>query len=175
MTRLARLVLLVTLPLVSAAKAKEDDKGPSPDVPEAAQLKVYVGKFQLEVSEPIKAKGVVEGKWVHDGRFVQQSFTLKDEKGTLSFTGTNLFTFDTKRKLFRSWRFFSSGDAIEFTGIWDEAKQTMTRNAPDPNDTGTLRMVGVFDKSGSQVWTIFKDDSKGKVETEIRGTHTPIK
>lgn len=70
---------------------------------------------------------------------------------------------------------FSSGDAIEFTGIWDEAKQTMTWNAPNPNDTGALRMVGVFDKSGSQVWTIFKDDSKGKVEPEIRGTHTPIK
>ncbi len=153
----------------------DDPKGPSPDVPEAAQLKVYVGKFKLEVTEPIKASGEVEGKWALDGRYVQQTFTLKDDKGHLAITGTNIFTFDKKKNMYRSWRFFSNGDTADFTGIWDAQKQSMTWTEPNPDNKGMLRMVGTFDKSGAQVWVITMEDSSGKVETEIRGSHTPIK
>lgn len=170
-----RIAFLVPLVLGFQAFGFEDPKGPSPDVPEAAQLKVYVGKFKMEVTEPIKATGEVEGKWALDGRYVQQTFTLKDDKGNLAITGTNMFTFDKKKNMYRSWRFFSNGDTADFTGIWDAEKQVMTWTEPNPDNKGTIRMVGTFDKSGTQIWVITAEDSTGKVETEIRGSHTPIK
>lgn len=170
-----RIAFLVPVVLGFQAFGFEDPKGPSPDVPEAAQLKVYVGKFKMEVTEPIKATGEVEGKWALDGRYVHQTFTLKDDKGILAITGTNMFTFDKKKNMYRSWRFLSNGDTADFTGIWDAEKQVMTWTEPSPDNKGTIRMVGTFDKSGTQIWVITAEDSSGKIETEIRGSHTPIK
>lgn len=171
-----RFVLGFGLLLATTLKAAPPtDGGPNPDVPELAELKMYVGKFQVEVVEPSDIRGQAEGEWIHNGRFVKQSFYVKNNQGSEVLNGTHIFTYDDKKKQYRCWRFYSNGISHEATGTWDAAHKTMTWVGPDPDSSGTLRMVSTFDKEGGQTWSVSKEDPNGRTDGQIKGKHTPIK
>lgn len=160
---------------ISKDPPKEDKIGPNPEIPQLNELKGYVGKYKIEVTEPFKFSGTAEGEWVQDGRFVKQSMRAENDQGNLALTGTHIFTYDQQKKAYRSWRFYSNGNVYEAQGLWDNETKTMTWTGPDADSPGTMRMIGTFDKEGNQTWKMIKEDPNGRVEGEIKGKHTLIK
>lgn len=154
----------------------EDKAGPNSEVPELNELKVYAGKFKIEVMEPVQLTGTAEGEWIHDGRFIKQSFKLEGLPNNQVLTGTHLFTFDTRKKAYRCWRYYSNGFIYEAQGAWDEKEKTMTWTGPDADTAGTMRMTSTFDKDGNQTWKLTKEDPNGRPEDgAIKGKHTVVK
>ncbi len=154
----------------------EDAQGPNAEVPELNVLKVYAGKFKIEVLEPALFSGSAEGEWVLDGRFVKQSFKLENDQSKQLLTGTHLFTYDIHKKAYRCWRYYSNGFIYEAQGAWDEKEKTMTWTGPDADSPGTMRMASTFDKEGNQTWKLTKEDPNGRVQGgEVKGKHILIK
>jgi hypothetical protein len=124
------LLLLIGLPVLGLFSPAMSVGQPLPkDIPELKVLQRWVGKWQVDVTikkgplypKGVSTKGAAQNtEWVLGGRYIQLNFQ-KD-----LYQQTYLITYDLNQKAYRQWLFDSAGQAIEFTGKWNETTQTMT-------------------------------------------------
>jgi len=100
-------------------------------VAELKKLDVFVGKWRTsETMNPGefapaggKGEGTAELTWRLEGRFVHSAYASRGTTG--AFEGTALMTYDTDKKVYRSWWFDSRGTGEEYRGNWDGEKLVM--------------------------------------------------
>ena len=153
---------------------------PAPDVPELKVLNHYVGRWTGELTtKPVgtvpggTSKGSSQSEWVHDGRFVRQTWTLDGGPTFPKMSGSTMMTYDPGRKTYRGWTFFSNGHTSESTGTWDARTRTMTWSARDAHTGLTTTTTATFTADGTtEQWTIVEKDRAGKVVGDTSGTNT---
>jgi len=153
-----------------------DEKLPFAGPPSPEELQVLaplIGEWNsklearpsLQDKEGYTAKGQATGQWLHNRHFIRLEGTTTGSK----FRGdsTVLYSYDTKKKVYRRWLFSSSGLATESEGQWDKDNRTMTWKALNlaPNVTGTLSDVVTEDRIETTV--LFKTDD-GKVLVDVK-------
>ncbi len=146
----------------------------SEKVPELKALDRYVGSWDVEVTSPGSplTKGHSSTKWVLGGRFLQGTGELRSQDGSTVVKVTTLMTFDTARKVYRSWTFMSDGSSFESEGTWKEATRELSSSSRKDSSTGGFTSKSVFVEDGVENWNMeFKDD-KGKVVSQIAGKNT---
>jgi hypothetical protein len=154
--------------------------GPAKDVPELQVLEHWVGTWDDDVTfkpnadlpKGRHAKGSVTAEWILDGRFVQQIATLQPDDAAPAMKVMMLMTYDARKKVYRSWMFFSSGVVRELEGQWDAKSRTMTSTSCDAQTGGTMTITATFAEDGVERWTIVEKDRDAKVLAEIAGTNT---
>jgi hypothetical protein len=169
-------VVLASMSLAAGARA-DAPQGPSKDVPELQVLKHWIGVWDVEMTvkpnadlpRGMRAKGATTAEWVLDGRFVQQTGTLKPDDGSPAMQVTTLMTYDPRKKVYRSWMFFSTGSVSESEGQWDEKARTMTSTSRDAESGRTTTIKAVFTEDGSESWSFVERDREGKVVSETAG------
>ena len=167
----------------ASATAADAPQGPSKDVPELQVLNHWVGKWDDDMTvkpnaalpKGMRAKGPVTAEWVLNGRFVQQTATLEPDDGAPAMKVTTLMTYDPRKKVYRSWMFFSTGAVSESEGRWDEESRTMTSTSRDPESGADTTIRATFAADGTENWSIVEKDREGKVLSETIGTNTPRK
>lgn len=167
----------------AAAWAADAPQGPAPGVPELQVLNHWMGTWDDEMTtkpnaglpQGMHGKGPVVAEWVLDGRFLQQSATLKPDGDAPATKVTTMMTYDPERKVYRSWMFFSSGVVRECVGRWDEKTRTMTSLSRDGERGATMTITATFGDDGAETWTIVEKDRDAKILAEISGKSTPHK
>jgi hypothetical protein len=151
-------------------------EGPSKEVPELEPLNHYAGNWGSEmtikgIEKPIKA--TVEGKWIHNGLFLQQTWRTEAEGDMPSRSGTTIMTYDPRKKAYRSWSFNSAGGMFESQGAWDAKARTMTWTMRDTDSGATMTTKATFAEDGNgETWSIVEKDGEGKVRGEFHGKNT---
>jgi hypothetical protein len=182
MNKFVAVIVFTSVRLASATEADTPSE-PAKDVPELQVLNHWVGKWDGEMTvkpnagspNGIQAKGAVAAEWVLNGRFVQQTSTAEAGDGVPAMKVTTLMTYDTRRRVYRSWMFFSSGAVTESDGRWDEKSRTMTSTSRDAESGGTGTITATFAADGTERWRIIEKDRDGKVVSEATGKNTPRK
>jgi hypothetical protein len=152
-------------------------KGPSPEVPELQPLNEWVGMWdtQMKVMPNAdlpnggSAKGVASAEWIHDGRFLRQTWSMKSAQGVPLMTGSTVMTYDPRKKVYRSWSFYSSGFVGDGQGVWDSTTRTMTWTSHDAEDGRTMITKASFATPGTENWSIVEQDRGGRVIAETTG------
>jgi von Hippel-Lindau disease tumor supressor len=148
--------------------------------PELDVLSQFVKQFDtaMEVKyggETFKSQGSSEGRWIHDGQFVRQTWSLEPSAATPAMNGSSIMAFDPSEKAYRRWSFISTGPVEESRGEWDAKTRTITWTA-DGNELGGKTITkSAFDDNGRETWSIRFQDADGRVATEVRGISTPRK
>jgi hypothetical protein len=123
----ARFLLAAALAFAVVAQAETPP-------PELDALKLYAGKWDVAVTDNASVKGEANGQWILEGRFLQQSWSL--DTGTPDapkLSGTTLMTYDSTKRIYRAWHYFSNGSFAEADGTWDEASRlSRGRDATPP-------------------------------------------
>jgi hypothetical protein len=179
MSRLVALVLSASLILGSTAVA-EPPQGPSKPIPELRVLDHWVGAWDVEltvkpnadVPKGMHAKGTVTAEWILQGRFLQQIGDLEPGDGSPGMQVKNLMTYDPRKKVYRSWMFFSSGLVIESEGTWDERSRRLTSTSRDAERGTTTTTQATFAEDGTESWSMISKDRTGKVVEETIGKNT---
>lgn len=140
------------------------------DVPELKVLRHYVGEWDVKISEHEELNAVVKAKWILDGRFVQQTSTIKDASGDVVMVLTTLMTYDTGKKTYRSWSFTSAGTTSEGVASWDEESKTMTTRGEE-DDGGSTTITATFAKDGEEHWSIATENVSGGAASVITGVN----
>lgn len=172
------LIALLSLASVSFARAADRANGPAPDVPELKVLNYWVGKWDDELTvKPIgdvrggTSKGPSVSEWVHEGRFVRQTWAFDGSATVPKLSGSSMMTYDPQKKVYRTWTFFSNGYVSEATGNWDAKTRTMTSTTRDGDLTTTT--IATFAADGkTEQWSIVTKDQAGKTYSDTRGTNT---
>ena len=172
--------IVLTSFCLAASVRGEAPQGPSKDVPELQVLKHWIGTWDVEMTtrpnadlpRGMRAKGPTTAEWVLDGRFVQQSGTLKPDDGSPALQATTLMTYDPRKKVYRSWMFFSTGFVSESEGKWDEKTRTLTSTSRDAESGTTTTTKATFAEDGTESWSIVSKDREGKVVNETTGKNT---
>jgi hypothetical protein len=161
-------LMAVGVPLVVRA----DENGPSKDVPELQVLQNYVGTWDVKVTGDEVASGVDTARWILGGRFLEQSGFVVSENGTNRVEVTTLYTFDTTKKVYRSWSFLSTGNTSQAEMTWDARIKTMT-SVTRPNADGVRSAITAdFSESGKERWKFVFTDRAGKAVGEMSGVNT---
>jgi hypothetical protein len=155
-------------------------RGPSADVPELQPLNLWAGTWDSELTvkpnadlpKGGKAKGTATAEWIHDGRFLRQTWAMDSADGIPKMNGSTLMTYDTRKKTYRSWSFFSTGVASEAEGVWDAKARKMTWTSRDAESGQTTVTTATFGADGSETWSIVAKDRDGKVVNEVNGKNT---
>jgi hypothetical protein len=158
---------LLAAALVSAAMARADSPPPELDA-----LKLYAGKWDVAVTDNATAKGEASGQWILEGRFLQQSWSL--DAGTpdaAKLSGTTMMTYDTKKRVYRAWHYFSSGAFAEADGTWDEASRTFTWTGRD-GTRGTTIVTKASFEGDVEKWSIVTTKDSGEPVSSFGGTNT---
>jgi hypothetical protein len=182
MSRFMALVLFAGI-AVGSATAADTPSEPAKDVPELQVLNHWVGKWDDEMTikpnagfpNGMRAKGTVTAEWVLDGRFVQQTAAAESGDGFPGMKVTSLMTYDPRKKVYRTWTFFSTGATTESEGRWDEKSRTMTSTSRNAENGGTAIITATFAADGSERWSIVEKDRGGNVVAETTGKNTPRK
>jgi len=152
---------------VSAGEA-----GPAKDVPELQVLQNYVGTWDVKVAGNELAKGEDTAHWILGGRFLEQSGFVVSENGTNRVEITTLYTFDTTKKVYRSWSFLSTGTSSQAEMTWDARTKTMTSVTRPNADGGRSTITADFSESGKERWKFVFTDRDGKAVGEMSGVNT---
>ena len=172
MTRFSKVAAIVTCLVSLAAGGNADTR--SDEVPELKVLDRYIGYWDVEVTTPGLPfkKGHSSTKWVLGGRFIQGTGELQSQDGAIVVKVTTLMTFDTAKKVYRSWTFMSDGSSFESEGTWKETSRELASASRKDSTSGGFTSTSVFAEDGVENWKLeFKDD-KGKVVNEITGKNT---
>lgn len=166
------IAIVALLALFSAAiRGYGEDSGPSPAIPELQILNHYVGNWDVTLfgaDSGSSMKGESSAKWVLDGRFVEQNGVLKSNDGNRLAIRT-LYTYDSEKRVYRSWSFISSGSVTESEATWDSKTKTMTSlTRPDPNGNKT-RIIADFSAAGVENWRFLSLDRNGQQVSEFSG------
>jgi hypothetical protein len=164
---------------VGQAQAQQEGSGPSPEVPELAALSGLIGQWdcKLEV-KPLEGatkggvrEGNAKGEWIHNGRFLRQTWNMEAAGAVPSMSGSAIMTYEPVKKTYRSWHFVSDGSTREGTGTFDEKTKTMTWTERDSNG---FRLVtkSSFPEPGIENWSITVTDVDGKVVDDLKGKNT---
>jgi hypothetical protein len=166
-------VLTVSIPatILSCQVNASDDvaEGPASEVPELQLLNLYAGQWEDEIAGRPDVKRTEVGEWILRGRFLRQSWSTESTDGAPPASGLTLMTFDTDRKVYRSWAFLATGSVIENEGVWDPVTKTFTwgHRVPESSETVTTRTS--FVDESVQSWSIVKTDAQEKVLREVAG------
>jgi hypothetical protein len=165
-------LLLFGFPVLAA-----DPPGPAKEVPELKPLANYVGKWSTESTLKFEGqpetsfKGQGAAEWIHDGRFVRQSWTIDGTKEMPGLNGSVIFTYDVEKKTYRGWNFMSNGFFSQSEGTFDPKTRTFTWTAHGSAGETTITKAS-FAEEGKEKWTIVTTDRAGKVLMDMRGTST---
>jgi len=182
MNKLVTFTLFAGIAL-SSATAADTPSEPAKDVPELQVLNHWVGKWDDEITvkpnaglpNGMRAKGTVVAEWVLNGRFVQQTAIMEPSDGHPVLKATSLMTYDPRKRVYRTWMFFSTGTVTETEGQWDEKSRTMMSKGRDAESGVTTAVTATFAADGSERWSIIEKDRYGKVVGETVGKNTPRK
>lgn len=160
--------------LLSAIALPATAADPAEKVPELKALASYVGEWDTVVTskDPPFVKGTSTGKWVLDGRFIQQEWAAQDKDGATVAKGTMLATYDPDMKAYRLWTFMSDGAASEGTGTWDPKAKVLTCTTAKDTNGMTTKTTADFSVDGVETWAITTTDGTGKVVFEMAGKNT---
>ncbi|MBC8114370.1 MAG: DUF1579 family protein [Candidatus Saccharimonas sp.] len=162
-------VSLVTI--AGAAAVFADDAGPAKDVPELQALQHYHGTWDVAVTDNEFSTGESTARWILGGRFLEQAGVMHSKDGK-EIGVTTLFTFDTNKKTYRSWMFFSTGSVSQAEMTWDAKSKTMT-SLTRPNADGVRSTVTAdFSEASQERWKFVFTDRDGKAAGEMRGVNT---
>lgn len=114
---------LAILPLAAVA-----DDGPAQDIPEFEVLAHFVGEFELTATGGTLGltSGESKGEWILGGQFVELNGTMTSADGSTTIEVMTLYTYDIDDRVYRAWTFTANGTAMERTGAYDTATQTLT-------------------------------------------------
>ena len=152
----------------------------NPDEPMLSVLSQYEGVWDSEFSyinqdgmgADEKFTGVVEGKWIVDGRFLDQTGKYQVDEASGLFIIKTVMSYHEKDQNFRFVYFMSSGDIQHSVGNWDPDKKTMTsRMKNDEDDDGSTTIVADFSTENVEQWSIESRDGNGKITGRIAGTN----
>ena len=166
-------VLTVSIPatILSCQVNTGEDiaEGPAADVPELKELDHYAGQWEDEIAGRPDMRRTELGEWILQGRFLRQSWSTESSDGTPPAHGLTLMTFDTDRRVYRSWAFLATGSVIENEGVWDPITKTLTWGHRVPETSETVITKASFVVEATQSWSIVKTDEHGKVVREVVG------
>ena len=139
------------------------------DLPELEALHNYVGAWDVVVSSgptPVFL-GEATAEWILDGRYVQQTASLRAQDGKPGLKFTTLMTFDPVKRIYRSWTFMGNGSRSESEGVWDAKTRTMswTSHKDDAGNSSTTKAD--FSISGIEKVKIVVKASNGAVVSEV--------
>ncbi|NQT39408.1 MAG: DUF1579 family protein [Planctomycetes bacterium] len=135
--------------------------------PEMKALERLLGTWEVEsigkIPEETRSTSTHRRELVLGGRFVEDK--AFDDKGKP--ISTAMYTYDSNRKAYRYWFFFSEG-VLESTGTWDESSQTFTFICkPGGGATGVITIR--FSDETTFNWSVIFKDAGGKVGYHLEG------
>jgi hypothetical protein len=161
----ARLLLAAALAFSVVAHAEAPP-------PELDALKLYAGKWDVAVTDNASVKGEASGQWILEGRFLQQSWSLETgTPDTPKLSGTTMMTYDSTKRVYKAWHYFSSGSFAEADGTWDEASRTFTWTGRDAAKGTTVVTKASFE-GDIEKWSIITTKSSGEQVSSFGGTNT---
>ena len=163
-------ILSIALTALGLAQAPEP-------LPADAQkvLKLFVGKCDATVDGSPDLKGTVHGIPTLGGRFVRDEFELKGGDGAVVMEVSSMITYDTAKKLYRMWSFYSNGEVLETEGPWNDATRTLTTTSRDAAKQQTTTWTSTFSAEGAETWKLITKDKDGNVVQEVSGKSTARK
>jgi hypothetical protein len=171
-------VLLLVL-LCARARAADDQNTPAPDVPELVPLGHYAGNWEIEMTiknsehpDGVKTTGTAVGEWIHGGRYLRQTWTVKAADGIPDVNGSSIRTYDPRKQTYRTWSFDSSGNSEESAGTWDPKTRTLTWKVPENAAGGTTITTSTFSEDGKETWSIVATDGNGETLADVSGKGT---
>ena len=172
--------VLVLLGLVALGAPAMAADGPAADVTELAPLSRWVGRWDVvstikpgvDVAQETKSKGTERAEWVMGGRFLKQDWVIEAGDGVSSLSGSTLMTYDSRKKTYHSWMFYSSGAVVECDGTWDEASKSMTWTSKEEEGGRVTTIKATFPDDATEKWSIVGKDRDGKTLIEVVGTNT---
>jgi hypothetical protein len=176
-----RVVTAIFLAMFISAPTFGDENAqkPAADLPQLEPLSNYVGEWTSESTlksadrpEVTSMKGTATAEWIHDGRFVRQTWVVEASGDRPAFNGSSIYTFDPRRNEYRSWSFDSSGLSSEGQGKWDPKKRTFTWKGKDNFLGGETTTTADFSEPGKEKWSIILKDGNGNAAIEINGVNT---
>jgi hypothetical protein len=178
-SRVPACVLLTGL-VFGFAWSAEEPQGPARDVPELQVLNHWAGTWGTELTTKpnadlpngAKAKGRATGEWVHGGRFLRQTWAMEESQGIPKLSGSTMMTYDPRKKVYRSWSFFSNGYTSESQGVWDPKSRTLTSTSRDAESGRTTTTKATFAEDSTETWSIVEKDRDGKIGSETTGKNT---
>jgi hypothetical protein len=116
--------------------------------------------------------GVVEGKWVVEDRFMEQTGTYLPDGSTDRFVIRTMMTFAEAENSFHYTYFMSTGQVSTSTGRWNDAAKTMTSTMSDGENNNSTTIVADFSTPGVERWRIEIRKDDGTLVAEVTGTNT---
>ncbi len=98
-----------------------------------------------------------------DGQFIRENL-----EGYEHLSSNLTFTYDKEKKSYRAWRFSSSGHTMEFVGIWDADKMTMTWTSVGDQPYSTTIKQRFVDHN-NMVWQLATHDKSDRVLYQVDG------
>ena len=166
-------ILVTSANLGSSASADDGKKGAAPGVPELKVLEKLIGSWDevAELPDGSKIKAIGSAKWVLGGTHIQSTYSISLADGS-QLEHLTLMSWDSKKKVYRSWMFSSSGDPLESTGAWDQEAQTLTFESK-PNARGvTISSSTRFTSDDKLEWSVEGKDKSGKTVFSMKGIDT---
>ena len=162
------------------ARSADDPSGPAKDIPELKVLSQYAGNWDGEMTvkpNPNQPKGAqttgpAVGEWIHDGRFLRQTWSSKASGAFPAMNGSTIMTYDPHKKTYRSWSFNSGGQMGESQGTWDAKTRTLTWTMRDDGGGGASVTKATFPEIGIESWSIIVKDRDGQVVADLSGKNT---
>jgi len=162
--------------LCTRVRAADDRQNPATDVPELQPLSQYAGNWDIELTiknsehpQGVKTTGSSVGEWIHGGRFLRQTWSVKAADGIPAFNGSSIRTYDPRKKSYRTWSFDSAGDTEESLGAWDPKARTLTWKVRANNNGGMTTTTSTFPEDGKESWSILVKDGVGEVLADVSG------
>lgn len=133
-------------------------------------LERFIGKWKFEfISRPaewtpkeVRMTGTSSNEWLLDGR-LQQHKVKFDQGGD----GIELWTFDARRRSFRSWSFDDDGRVSEMSGSWDVKTNTLTRKSEIAQGITLVLTTRFVDNQSREIVGVAKD-SEGNIYLDFR-------
>jgi hypothetical protein len=179
MTRSAILGGVLSLLLCAFTFAADDGENPAADVPELEPLGNFAGKWDVQSTiknpehpEAFPATGSSAAKWIHNGRYLRQTWSIDASQDLPAFNGSNIWTYDPRKKVYRGWSFDSNGTSEESEGTWDPKSRTLKMTVKKNAMGGTSVVTSTFPEDGKETWSIVMKNSEGKVVVDVSGTST---
>ena len=171
--------IIPVLFLCGLAAAAGDPQKPARDVPELAALSQYVGNWDIDVTiknsehpQGAQTKGSSVGEWIHDGRFLRQTWSLAENNGLPAMNGSIIRTYDPRKMTYRSWTFDSAGFTEESQGTWNAESRTMKWIVRDNLSGGSTVSESTFPEEGRETWSVVVKDDDGEIVADVQGKST---
>jgi hypothetical protein len=120
----------------------------------------------------VKTTGSAAGEWIHDGRFLRQTWSVNAAEGLPAFNGSSIRTYDPRTKTYRTWSFDSGGNTEESQGTWDPKTRTLVWKVRENLSGGITTSTSTFPEEGKETWSLLIKDGDGEVLADVNGTGT---